>query len=275
MTGHRPGPPATSCQRWRERRGAWRPAGELIEPRRYTVATIERTLGRRFVEQHHYAGSYVASVLDVGLFDGAELVGVAAFSVGVQPAALGRWCGVAVDEGVDLGRFVLRDDVPGNGESWFLARAFRELRRERPAARAVLSYSDPQARETADGRVVTPGHVGTIYQAFGGRYLGRAAPRSCWLTPDGRLLAPRTLDKVRRGERGHAAAVDRMVRLGAPAPRLGEALGAWLDRALVEGPFRRLRHPGNHVYAWPVAEGAALASALPYPKRALAQGRAA
>lgn len=79
-----------AVQRWRDRRGAWRPASELIQPSRYTVDVIERTTAARFVEAHHYSGSYVASRLQVGLFEGAELVGVAAFSVGVQPKAVPR-----------------------------------------------------------------------------------------------------------------------------------------------------------------------------------------
>jgi hypothetical protein len=31
-------------------------------------------------------------------------------------------------EAVELGRLVLLDDVPANGESWFIARAFELLR---------------------------------------------------------------------------------------------------------------------------------------------------
>jgi hypothetical protein len=53
--------------------------------------------------------------------------------------------------------------VPGNGESWFIARCFERLRRE--GFVGVVAHSDPLRRTRADGTVVCPGHVGTIYQA--------------------------------------------------------------------------------------------------------------
>ena len=257
-----------AVQRWRDRRGAWRPASELIQASRYTVAPIERTAAAAFVEAHHYSGSYVASRLQVGLHDGARLVGVAAFSVGVQPRAMPRWCGVAQAEGIELGRFVLLDEVPGNGETWFLARAFAALRAELPEVRAVLSYSDPVPRRADDGRVVMPGHVGTIYQAHNGRYLGRGSARSIWLDRSGRVVSRRTLDKVLSGDRGQAAAVDELVRLGAPRPGSADPR-AWLPLAL-RATCRQVRHPGNHVYAWPLDRSAGLAEAQPYPRRGAA-----
>jgi hypothetical protein len=257
-----------AVQRWRDRRGAWRPASELIQPSRYTVDVIERTTAARFVEAHHYSGSYVASRLQVGLFEGLELVGVAAFSVGVQPKAVPRWCGVPTAAGVELGRFVLLDRVPGNGETWFLARAFAALRAELPELLAVLSYSDPMPRRTDDGHVVMPGHVGVIYQGHNGRYLGCSSPRSIWLDRSGQVVSRRTLDKVLSGDRGHAAAVDELVRLGAPRPGAAD-LRAWLPGAL-RSTCRQVRHPGNHVYAWPLDRSASLAPSQPYPRRGAA-----
>ena len=60
-----------------------------------------------------------------------------------------------VKDAVELGRLVLLDEVPGNGESWFIARCFELLRRE--GIVGVLSFSDPVPRTTADGRKVLPG----------------------------------------------------------------------------------------------------------------------
>ena len=37
--------------------------------------------------------------------------------------------------------------------------------------------------------------------------------------------------------------------MGAPARRPLEDARAYLARALAEGEFRRLRHPGNHVFS--------------------------
>jgi hypothetical protein len=255
-------------QRWSAGRTRWVSPGELVDPRQLAVDVIDRTTGRRFVEAHHYSASYVASRLEVGLFQGTDLVGVAAFSVGAQPAALPRWTGQPAAEGVELGRFVLLDGVAFNAETWFLARAFRLLRAELPEVRAVLSYSDPEPRTDGAGRLVFPGHVGTIYQAFNGRYLGRNKGRTLWLDPYGRAVSPRTLSKVRLGERGAAAAYETLVALGAPRLREGEQPAAWVTRALAEGPFRPFRHAGNHVYAWAL-DGAdeCLAPAQPRPRK--------
>lgn len=262
----------SSSQRWRERRSKWRSDVERIDPARYRVEGIGRTAAAAFVKAHHYAGSHVASRLDVGLYRDTDIVGVCSFSVGVQPAALGRWCGVQSTDGVELGRLVLLDSEPCNAESWFVARAFRLLRGELPEVRAVLSYSDPVPREGLAGEVVMPGHVGVVYQALNAVYVGRSAPRSLIVAPDGARLSQRTLDKIRDGHRGHAAAVDMLVKLGARRPRLDEHLAGWLREVLAAPPFRRTRHPGCHAYVWAVDGAqetrAGLApSAGPYPKR--------
>jgi hypothetical protein len=258
------------CQRWRERRDTYRPAGEPIDPRRYGVEVVLERDARAFVERHHYSASFPAARLSVGLWRsrGAvwapELAGVAVFSVSVQPAAVNRWCGTAA--GVELGRFVLLDEEPANAETWFLARAFRELRAALPAVRAVLAYSDPVPRTTAGGAVVMPGHLGIIYQAHNGRSVGRSRRRTLVLDADGRVVSERSLSKIRLGERGAGPAADRLVAAGAPRSRLGEEPAAWVERALREGPFRRLTHPGNHAYAWPLDRHVELPPAVPRPK---------
>lgn len=254
-------------QRWRHRRERWRPAGELIDPRDYAVDVIRTTDAKAFVTAHHYSGTYPADRLAVGLFRGLELVGAAVFSVPMQSASIPRRAGVPAREGVDLGRFVLLDEVPGNGETWFLARAFR-LARSELGVRAIVSYSDPLRRVTAEGRVVMPGHVGTIYQAKNGRYVGRSKSRTLWLGPDGREIPPRSLSKIRNQERGGAGAYARLVEMGAPTRARGEDWPTYVRRALRAGPFRPCRHPGNHCYVWALERGVRplLADALPYPK---------
>jgi hypothetical protein len=204
----------------------------------------------------------------VGLYRARTLVGVAVFSVPAQRAAIPRWTGTT--EGVELGRVVLLDEVPGNGESWFLARAFKALRQELPTVRAVLSYSDPLPRSTDEGRVVTPGHVGVIYQAFNARHLGRARAEAIILDRDGRTVSRRGLCKLRNGERSAASTERRLLAAGAPERRHGEAVDAWVDRAILEGPFRRVRHPGNLVYAWAIDRGLELPEGQSYPKRSTA-----
>jgi hypothetical protein len=263
---------APPCQRWADRRDSYRPAGEPIDVRRFGVEVIEERAARGFVVRHHYSATFPSARRSVGLFRTrgaarAELVGVAVFSVGVQPAAIRSRLGVPAPEGVELGRFVLKDDVEANGETWFLARAFRALALELPEVRGVLSYSDPLARAAEDGRVITPGHVGTIYQAFNGRYVGRTKPGTLWLAPDGSILAPRGLSKLRNDERGAASVYERLRSFGAPARKVGEGGPEYVARALASGPFRRVLHPGNHAYVWPLRGRLPLPAAMAYPKR--------
>ncbi len=261
-------------QRWNRRRDSYRPPAEPIDPSRYGVALVERDReARAFVEAHHYAASYPAARARVGLYRMrgptlSELVGVAVFSVPMSNAVVPKWMpGLDGDAGVELGRLVLLDDVEGNGESWFLARAFRLLRGELPGVRGVVSFSDPMQRKTEAGHLVMPGHVGTVYQALNGRHVGRTRPRWLHLDRAGRVVSDRALSKIRNDERGAAYAYRDLLASGAPLRQPFEEGAAYVARALAEGPFRRVRHPGNFAYTWPLGETtAAPLKALPFPK---------
>lgn len=253
------------AQRWRDRRTSYRPAGETINTSSFEVAELgSDAIARSFIEAHHYSGSYPAARFRFGLYRGAELAGVAVFSVPVNDRALAIFPGEPL-ESTELGRFVLLDNVPSNGETWFLARAFEQLRAK--GLIGVLSFSDPMPRTTADGSSIFRGHVGTIYQAFNGRYLGRATRRTLRLLPDGRVFSARTAQKIRKLERGWRYAVDELIAAGA-APLEGDPT-AWLRREL-ERVTRPLRHPGNHRYVWGLTRQVRrhLPSSQPYPKAA-------
>jgi hypothetical protein len=254
--------------RWRERESRWAPTHRLFRPSEFGVDVLpDDSTPRAFVERHHYSGSYPAARLRVGLYRKvgclrSYLAGVAVFSVPCQPAALPRHLGSG--EGVELGRLVLLDEVGFNGESWFMARAFSALRRELPGVVGVLSYSDPLPRWTDAGRMVTPGHVGQVYQALNAAYLGTASARKLYLDRDGRTISDRGLSKIRAMDKGWEPAAARLVAAGADPRRPGEEPRDWLARVLPG--FRQVRHPGNHVYVWrwsgPKPES------LPYPRRA-------
>lgn len=258
----------TGNQRWAERRDSYRVPSERIVPREYDVAAIvDDGTARGFVERHHYSRSYPAARVRVGLYRRCELVGVAVFSHPCNDRVLtSAFPALSPLESIELGRFVLLDEVPGNGETWFLARCFELLRAR--GLQGVVSFSDPVERTSADGRLVFPGHVGTIYQAHNARYLGRGTPDLLRVLPDGTVLSPRTQQKIRAGERGWRAAVELLGRYGADviadgAPRADrlEWLTTWLPRLT-----RRVRHPGNHKYAWSLSRRLRLASGLAYPK---------
>lgn len=262
-------------QRWREGRDAYRRPDEPIRTLDYEVAPIDDdTTARAFVERHHYSRSYPAARVRVGLYRGPELVGVAVFSQPTNNAVItGLAPGLGHRDGVELGRFVLLDSVPGNGETWFLGRCF-ELLRGRGDVSAVVSFSDPTPRAAADGRTVFPGHIGTIYQAHNAVYLGRSTVRTLRLMPDGTVFSARTAQKIRARERGWVYAVEQLVAHGAPAPCDGEDLGAWLRAALAQ-VTRTMRHPGNHRYAWALERRLRRTFPTPNPTRYPKKGHAA
>jgi hypothetical protein len=132
----------------------------------------------------------------------------------------------------------------------------------------VVSFSDPLQRTTALGEVVHMGHVGTIYQAHNGTYLGRGAARTLHLLPDGRVFSDRAAQKIRNSERGWNYAAAQLEAFGATdVPMDASARREWLNSSL-QSLATRVRHKGNHKYAWPLnaATRRQLPASLPYPK---------
>lgn len=239
---------ALTNQRWRHGRDAYRPPDEIIDTRAYEIAEIrDDNTAKRFVVDHHYSGSYPAARYRYGLFRASQLAGVAVFSVPMNNASITNTLPIAPLEGVELGRFVLLDDVPGNGESWFLARTFALLRAKGIAG--VVSFSDPSPRTSVNGARVFGGHVGTIYQALNACYLGRSTARTLRLLPDGSVLSARSISKLLNRERGWEHCAELLVRHG--AGRLGDDIKAWAQHWIAR-LTRPMRHQGNHKYAWPV-----------------------
>lgn len=251
-------------QRWRDRRDRFIPAATVIDPEAYSVDVIDCIkTAKPFVLRHHYSRSFPASRLSIGLFRNAragrsDLVGVATFSVPMNNAAITKHTGLGSHRsGADLGRFVLLDDVPGNGESFFLSRAFKHLRREKPEILSVISYADPMKRCSPSGHIIAPGHVGRLYAVAGALYRGRSAPRYETFTPDGQIFSERAISKIRNAETGHAYAADELIRRGAERPTSADK--DWLASLLKTGFFTRRRHNGNHIYAFPLTKAAKLA----------------
>jgi hypothetical protein len=247
----------SQCQRWHHGRERWRPAGELFNPRYASVQRIDTATAKAFVQEHHYSRSFPASRVNVGLFvkkpfQKEVLAGCATFSVpmtqAVVPALLD---GLHPSLGVELGRFVLLDEVEANGETWTLARAFKVLREALPEIRGVVSYCDPEPRYSQTGELVKKGQ-GTIYRAHNAIPRGRSKPRTLLLAPDGSVANERALSKLRNGESG-AEYVEGMLRsMGAEARRLSESGADYVRRLIASGFLRRLRHPGNLAFTWKV-----------------------
>lgn len=248
------GPPGAGwCQRWNRHRHSWRHASEGgFQPGRYQVVPIPEVEARGFVEEHHYAHSYPAALRRLGLTDREDgrLVGVAVLSAPASTKVLTNVLPTLEPfrESVELSRFVLLDEIPGNAESWMLSRVFRHLRRD--GVKGVVSFSDPMPRTASCGTVVLRGHVGTIYQATNAIYTGRGTARTLVLLPDGTVLNDRAAQKVRSQEQGHTYVEQRLVRFGAAPMGWSEDPAEWLRAALEQIGARRIRHHGAHRYVF-------------------------
>lgn len=265
-----------ACQRWRDRRGIYRPPNEVISTHDYEVAPITFLEAKAFVQQHHYSAAYVACRFRYGLFlrygqfPKDQLVGVAVFSMPMTHKVLTNIFPCDVLEAVELGRFVLLDNVPSNAESWFFARCRELLKRE--GIKGIVAFSDDTPRTSIFPvhSLIFAGHIGTIYQSSNAVYLKRSTPRILKLLPDGSILSDRASSKIRKAERGWRYAANILVRHGAtePPPATPEnstVLKSWLTHwtSLLTRP---LKHAGNHRYAWSLSPSITLPPSHEYPK---------
>lgn len=231
-----------------------------IVPDEFGVEPIEYSLAKDFVCRHHYSHSFVYAIKSFGLFHKgsdflrSELVGVATFSTPSNLHSVTRWTGLANNEGMELGRFVLLDSVAGNGETWFLARALRQLKTIRPETKCVLSYSDPMPRTNAIGETVFPGHWGSIYQSSSALYLGRAKRKVMYLNRNGMAIANRIFSKLRNGECGKGYSERILTAATGLFRAVDETPRAFVDRALTA--LRPVRHAGNHLYCFALGASA-------------------
>lgn len=265
-------------QRWRERRTMLRGDAEVINPSIHSVDILHcQKQAKPFIEEHHYSASFPATRLSCGLFRDkggkSSLVGVASFSVSMNPHAGPKYTGIAGNGSVELGRLVLLDEVEANGESWFLSRAFSLLRNEKPDVEAVYAYSDPVPRLGEGGIVIMPGHVGEVYQALSATCRGRARARSHFIAPNGSMISERTLSKIKLEEQGSEYATKQVLAAGVDPRKTGEDPKEWIARAIEEGQISVRRHPGNWVYTFGLTKRAkALGRSIPESSRPVKNG---
>lgn len=266
------------CQRWDNRRHSWRRISEGgYNPARYGVAVIDDdTIPKDFVIDHHYSGSYPNAKLRFGLYDLAacdELVGVVVLSRPVTDTVLAKPFPRLTPGGdsMELGRLVLRGEVPANAESDFVAEVFH-LAAKNYGVRGIVSFADPQARHDADDNLIKPGHLGIVYQALSGQYVGKSTKRTEHVLRDGTVMSARAEQKIRVQEKGHRYAEQILVDHGAPEMLPGEDPRAWLRTALRAAKSVNVRHYGKHIYLFAIGTKRQRLAArtplpqLPYPK---------
>lgn len=253
-------------QRWRERRTRFLLPESVIDPSEFSADVIPNRVAAAWLAEHHYLRSMPVTRLSVGLFRNgrprSRLVGVAAFSVPVNGKAIPLHTGLTPDAGVELGRFALLDEIAANGETFFLRRAFAQVRLAKPQIEAVTAYSDPMPRIGPDGTTTFGGHVGGIYRAFGGPavYRGQRPRRKVLYTPDGQVFPSRAISKIRNQESGAGYATDLLLRQGAPRP--GDAdPKAWMAQLVSSGFLTPRWAAGVHAYAFSLTKNARRAAA--------------
>lgn len=266
-------PASDNCQRWRNHQHSWRHRSEGgFNPDDYTIEPLTKPVAKAFVVTHHYSGCFPSDKLNFGLFDrDGQLVGVLVYSTPGGPKVLSRVFPELKPsyESIELGRLVLLDEVPGNAESWFIAQCAREA--QAVGIAAVLSMSDPTPR-VLDGRIIMPGHIGTIYQATNALYIGRATARYLTVLPDGTIFNDMAKQKIRKQKRGHVYAEKQLMAFGARPMRAGEKPAAWMNEVIRDIGCTTLKHRGNHRYVFPLGNRTQrrhlhiVGSQLPYPK---------
>ena len=145
------------------------------------VEKIPSKMGKEFVKLHHYSHGIHNGAMCYGLLQNEELVGVCAFATPCSEQVCSSVFGVIDKRSVtELHRLVLLDEIPKNSESWFIARALKALKKDRPYYNAVLSFAD-----------ATEGHIGVIYQATNALYTGTSGKATFYLDQNNRLRHPR------------------------------------------------------------------------------------
>lgn len=164
--------------------------------------------GMQYACEHwHYTKSVpTPPTVQLAAFEGHRVVGVVVFSRGANKH-LYRPYGLKQTEGAELTRVALRDHKTPT--SRIVAIAFKMLEQHCPGLRLVVSFADPAA-----------GHVGTLYQALGGIYVGTTEPSEQFRDDSGRLWHRRMISatgiKTVYGRKRRVLRLDQVERVPMP-----------------------------------------------------------
>jgi hypothetical protein len=126
----------------------------------------DKKMIKEFIENNHYAHKIPQAVkYRFGLYYKDVLKGVAIFSI---PANMYTITSIFKNEtqsiGIELSRLYTYDDTPKNFESYCLSKCFKYIK-QNSNYDVIVSYANPNFN-----------HVGYLYQALNGVYLGETAP---------------------------------------------------------------------------------------------------
>lgn len=200
----------------------------------YKVKTVPVSKIKDFVEKYHYSHSINGLKITrcYALMDGASLLGAIIF--GQLTTTAWKKYGEKESDVVELRRMVVADVCPVNTNTWFMARALKDLKRNTDF-KVCVSYADPEQ-----------GHLGVVYQAANWAYVGTTAPDTVLETPEGKRYHSRALRTKYKGE------------LKPFAKRLCELKAA--------GLLREVTVRGKHTYLYPLNGNLKKFKTASYPK---------
>ena len=157
----------------------------------WTVRPIQHQTCKRLISEHHYAQSLsLTSTARYGLFrKGQELFDEAALGCSVwlppAPGVMRRYSDFTLAECLALTRLAISPDVPSNGASFLIGQSIKQLKKDRPNIRILVTYADTMQS-----------HTGAIYRATNWTYDGLTTPQPRWVDASGNLVS--SLSKTSR-----------------------------------------------------------------------------
>lgn len=138
------------------------------------IKKLNNSYAKKFMCRNHYTHSCAKCSIAYGIFKNDELECVIVYG---QPSgkflAQSIWDGGNEQECLELLRLFSFDRCPKNIESWSISKSIKELKKDMPQVKVLVSYADGSA-----------GHVGYIYQASSWSYVGKGSSE-CKIFIDG------------------------------------------------------------------------------------------
>lgn len=139
-----------------------------------TIKKIDNTFAKDFMCKNHYTKSCAKCSIAYGIYHNNQLECVIVYG---QPSgkylAKSIWQGGNEKECLELLRLFSFDRCPKNIESWSISKSIKELKKDMPDVKVLVSYADGSA-----------GHIGYIYQASSWDYVGKGSSE-CKIFIDG------------------------------------------------------------------------------------------
>lgn len=138
------------------------------------ITKIDNHFAKQFMCKYHYTHSCAKCTIAYGIYHNNELECVIVYG---QPSgkylAKSIWEGGNETECLELLRLFSFDRCPKNIESWSISNSIKELKKDMPQVKVLVSYADGSA-----------GHIGYIYQASSWDYIGKGSTE-CKIFIDG------------------------------------------------------------------------------------------